>query len=389
MTVYLFAVVLSLALPAFIRGRSIRKNKILYLSVVFGVTFLITALRSASVGIDTPLFIDVFKNVHAFGVNELPRNTQVEKGYVLLCYAFGRLFGAGSYQIMFALTGGIISFAFARIIYKYSRSVEFSTFLYVACILPATLNVFRQYTALALLLLAYDGILDKKIWRAVLFTLLAYCFHMTAILFLPLVLLALPKVKWDSRWVVAAFVSSIALFIAYAPMVRLITMVFPQYARFFSSTKFMSTQSISPIYAIVFLYTIVMMALLFVDFKRRELDGKWRMTRRIACASDEFEEQALMFFFMMFFGYLLTYLISTKIWIASRFVYYFQFSLLLALPNAFECVKRLTVSRPLQKFRKLAHATMILVVLLLFAFFVYYLNNDPHGIVPYQIFLSD
>ena len=95
-----------------------RNVKKLYLQGVFIIAFLYSALRGVNVGIDTRQYYSIFNNIAMRGISELPRNTEMEKGYMFLCWALSKI--VNHPQIVIIVTSAVICYGFYNIIKDYS-----------------------------------------------------------------------------------------------------------------------------------------------------------------------------------------------------------------------------------------------------------------------------
>ena len=94
------------------------------------------------------------------------------------------------YSVTFFIFTLIINFLVLKIIYKYSKNIEFSLLMYVIMggYITAT-NITRQFIALAIYVYSIQYLVDKKYIKYLIFGLIAYQFHTTAIVVVLLSLL--------------------------------------------------------------------------------------------------------------------------------------------------------------------------------------------------------
>ena len=106
-------------------------------------------------------------------------------GFFLLMKVVSRLTG-GNYQIFISLVSAFIMFVLGRFLRKYSPDSLQSVLYYMGLLLyPFLFSALKQSIAMAFVLLAFDGIVEKKPLRFLLFVALAAFFHIPALVFLP------------------------------------------------------------------------------------------------------------------------------------------------------------------------------------------------------------
>jgi hypothetical protein len=92
----------------------------------------------------------------------------------------------GNYQTFIVLTSAIIMICFAHFVKRYSVSPVQSFCYYWGLLLYAfTFSAEKQGIAMAVLLLAFDAIIDKKVLKFILLVILASLFHFPALVFMP------------------------------------------------------------------------------------------------------------------------------------------------------------------------------------------------------------
>ena len=198
MWVYLFNVI-TIPIYAFL----IKDRKKFVLLVALQL-FLISALRSITVGVDLDNysagyeyikdldFGDLLSRLRLSGLADIYYAFSYENGYAVLNW-FSAHMGLSFHGFM-VLCSVINIGAVSLFVYKYSKKpwisfVIFSTFGF----LPFTFGILRQSLAIAMILFSYMFLDKNKKIYSLLFFLIAFSFHRTAILCLPLLLLAHKK----------------------------------------------------------------------------------------------------------------------------------------------------------------------------------------------------
>lgn len=348
-----------------------QKVKELYLKAVFLTAFIIAGLRGISVGRDTASYFSIFNRISEFGITELPRSTELEKGYMILCWLLSKI--SDSPQILLVVSSGIISYSFYIIIKKYSDNYLLSSLIFIATIFTVTMNVTRQYIALGFIFLAFINIIDKNKRRALVFMALAISMHYSAILFLPIMIFSFEKINLTKRRLVVMGFGMILIIPLFSALLDLIVSLFPQYNRFLGSERYSMTSEIS---TQMILYMAVIMVCIVIGMKiQHNAENPEDSSEKLLVKEDT---QYYLFVFL-FIGYVVSYVVSTKMLMAYRMVYYFQASQVIVIPNM---INRLSNTK-LEKSNRILSAVFV-------AYFIYtginYIRVDPHDVLPYTFF---
>ena len=181
-----------------------RKSIPYYISILFCITLLtvIIGLRDFGIGTDTDVYIKPFfyntKWIH--NISDFI-STDGDLGFVLLAF-ISKSFSDDPQSLLVITELWICLFTFAgihEINSKYKR-VEWTTFLllWLFTFLNASMNLMRQYCAMAMLLLAFAFLLNNKWKKAIVLQVLSYFFHSSAIIFVPIFGI-LYLSKWENR----------------------------------------------------------------------------------------------------------------------------------------------------------------------------------------------
>lgn len=351
-----------------------------YLRLIFITAFVYSGFRGPSVGRDTLPTLQIFDSIAVNGLAELPRNTEIEKGYMVLCFVLSRI--TANHQIILIVTSAIVCHAFYLIISKYSSNPMLSSAVFISCIFTVTLNVSRQYMALAFVLYALMFSLKKRKAETLIMLITAGMTHYTAFIFLPILLLSFRKFKFTrSKLVLVGGISVLAVPL-YMSLVSLIISFLPQYARFLTSARYSASSEISYSFVAFLILILLLDAWSIIPARIR---GRILIIQRggaHAPINDERSEISVVnyMFTLLFIEYIVIYFIAAKLWIAGRLIYYFQMALIIVLPNMLDNLKK-----------KCGHKSIILMItcffLLYYVYFGYrYFINDPHEVLPYMFF---
>lgn len=197
MTIYLYNV---FSLPVY---RIFIKNKKAFCTIVAIQMFLILAMRSEFMAADIPLYRSFYNYIadfapqdffHGYFIDAKLWTLGFESGYVLLnwiCNALGLTF-----HDFLVVCAAINMVSFGSFIYWYSDSpcisfiifAAFGDFFYCFAIL-------RQMLSISVALWGVHSLMQDNVKRAIVFFVLAFSFHSTAILIFPLLFLYKIKIK--------------------------------------------------------------------------------------------------------------------------------------------------------------------------------------------------
>ena len=228
-----------------------QKKKALYLFWALLPLALMTMFHSENIGNDTRAYTGLFELVRRMTLKQALSIQRYEKGYVLFTYALTRMFSSS--QSILIGVGAIMYFSLARWLKKWSAAPGLFVCLIVEMlIIDGWMSVLRQTLATAVLLFAFDAVLEKKPLRFVLLVILAAQFHAAAYAFL----FAYPVVwwfkeyrigkngmlnrSWKFEWLVVGCAVSLALFLQ--PVLNMLLRFFPKY-QYYVSGAYMNGQA--------------------------------------------------------------------------------------------------------------------------------------------------
>lgn len=192
--IYILPIIIGLVFNRFLS----RKNLCWLLVIMYT---LIGALRSIYVGFDTRTYQSHFNQTQWMGWDQILQYYGDEPGYYALCKILNNL--GCSFQILLAVISIISMLAFGRLIYQYSKSVITS----FAMLVPFqyygfTLSGERQTIALSIILLAFPLILQRKFIKYLICVGIAYLFHHSALVAIPLYFLLIKRVTYKKRLII-------------------------------------------------------------------------------------------------------------------------------------------------------------------------------------------
>jgi len=208
-SIFMFIAILTYAFTVHIAASEVKKQKYKkQYCILMGIfLFLIAALRSTSVGIDSEAYSYLFYQVKGRSWERLYYYYPKETWF----YIFMKLLTiiSSDHQILFAVTGIIFAYAISHFIYRYSKNCMLSFVMLIPMMyFSFTLTGLRQTIALSIMLLSIDLIVKRKVLYFILSVWIASNFHQSAFLFLPAYFLTSKKVT-DVRIIVYALAAPI------------------------------------------------------------------------------------------------------------------------------------------------------------------------------------
>lgn len=219
MLYYILIVILFLALLAKASGKKGRRG--LY---VFAILLLIlfSALRNGFLYPDISNYYDYFNGQYRLS------DENMGVGYRLLntvCHWF-----SSSFQFVLIVISVFVVGCYGKVIKEYSPYIWFSLFLYVLINYYPSFFILRQYLALAVCLLSLKYIIKRDSVRFGIYTLVAFSFHATALLIVPLYFLyGMKATKMNMSLLAAGSVFFVVAFMSIADYVNLFSAYYAHY----------------------------------------------------------------------------------------------------------------------------------------------------------------
>ena len=175
-------------LLAFLMRGDLSRNK-QYIIVACLLMFSLYGLRDAySIGNDSSTsYLHLFQAMETTTWSELWENSDLNNNVVWnMTVKLGYELLNGNYQLFIVLLSAFVMLVFGRFIYRYSSS-PVQSFVYYWGLLFYTFNfnALKQSVAMALILLAFDAVMERRLLRYLLLVTLATLFHFPAAIFLP------------------------------------------------------------------------------------------------------------------------------------------------------------------------------------------------------------
>jgi len=160
---------------------SFRKYYTIYCGIL---VFLVSAFRDFSVGTDIASYI---KNYLALttSFDEIEWSIKTEIGFLLYNVLLKKL--CVSARMYIIITSAFFTYVFSRFIYKFSNNIGLGFLIHITIGLFAmSFSGIRQTFAICFILLAFEQIKNKKLIKFIVLWIIAVSFHYSAIIMLPL-----------------------------------------------------------------------------------------------------------------------------------------------------------------------------------------------------------
>jgi len=165
-----------------IKDKNFIKENSKYLFIIIGILTLFLLLRSTKVGIDTKNYENIFNYCREKNIIELLTYERHEIGYKYYT-KFISLFT--NYHLFLCITSVITMMGIYFFIKENSKNYFLSILLFITFnFYGYYFGILRQSIAISILLCGYKYVFEKKIWKFLLFVLLATLFHKTAFIFI-------------------------------------------------------------------------------------------------------------------------------------------------------------------------------------------------------------
>lgn len=258
-----YEILMAFFMGAFHPMENAKKKRYLFLALFPLVAM--TMFHSENIGNDTRAYTDIFEDVKEMTLKMALSNGRFEKGYMLFTYVLTRLFS--SRQCVLIAEGAIVYLSLSRWLNKWCKAPGLFVCLIVEMLeIDGWMSAARQSLAVAVLLFAYDALVEKKLLRFFILVILAAQFHAVAYVFL----LAWPMLWWvdeyrrnslEKKWqfekLMAVCVVGIALLTW--PMINLLLKIFPKY-QYYMSGVYMDGQARLAIILKIIVYALMLLA---------------------------------------------------------------------------------------------------------------------------------
>ena len=358
MNIYMVMAAAVLLLAVLMRG-SLPHNK-RYIIIACLLMFALYGLRDAySIGNDSSSsYLHQFQRMEdtswtqlwddADLNNNFIWNATVKLGYELL---------GGDYQVFIVLISAFVMLVFGRFIYRYSSNpVQSIIYYWGLWFYTFNFNSLKQSIAMALILLAFDAVMERRVFRHLLLVALAALFHFPAAIFLPAYWIV--KLNPMRGFLILLGAALLAIYLWRDEIMNFVVQFYYEEHTFQGEDRFLTGK------------VMVMLALVFVAFVLRPPTRE----NRVYAATMQFVAIAT-----------LIQLFSVYNNVFERLAdYYFQFSVVF-VPFIFD--RRLTDRRNLEKTMMIQFGPYVLGALCLFRFYDI-VTRPTSFLMPFQFFFQ-
>lgn len=317
--------------------------------------WIVSGFRGPYVGTDTLSYLSIYDFSVSLPVQRLIKDTfGIEKGYILLNKLLSVVFDNRYSIILF--TSLLIIFGVLYFIKNNSSNLFMSVYLFITLYyFSVSMNIIRQFMVIAIFFIAYEKLKKSKIISFVLLILLASTIHSTALIYLGVLLISKIKPSVKNMRVIGLTAATLTAIFYVSPSI--ITSISGRYSQY-AGTKFFEGNSVGGT-------TIIWVAQIILYFcSMYILKNNLELT--------ESHKKSLFMFSVMILISVCIGIISTRIYIITRLIYYFDIFMIVLIP---EIVNQLIREKLFAKY---------LIYLVLALYFLYNLRQGGSGVVPYE-----
>lgn len=193
MIYYVLLIAIIIILYLVLSVLKIKNGQKKFLNISFLILFLFLALRAETTGTDLLNYKIFFNYSHSISLTRLTK--LIEPGYALYSFLIYKLTN-GNFQIMLIITAFISLIGPYCFIKNNSKNYFLSVIVYI-CLnyYLFTFSGLRQSIALSISLLSINYIKNQKIFKYLIFSFIAFCFHKSSIVFIPVYFLNKLNIK--------------------------------------------------------------------------------------------------------------------------------------------------------------------------------------------------
>lgn len=197
----------------------------------FFIAFLVSATR-LGIGTDYNLYINMNKLFNEnLSIAEQMRRIDVEPGWVVVNLIVKQLFNDPHYVIVVASLIFVGCAYISIYLYRDKISITIAILLLMCTIYFQSFNLIRQYIAIGILMISIKSIEDKKLFKFLMFNILAFLFHYTSICFVIVYFYVNIREKNKSKKILMLFCVFILL-LFYNQLISIIAGIIPAFSKY-------------------------------------------------------------------------------------------------------------------------------------------------------------
>lgn len=184
--IYIFSFIFPMSREGYTLSQTRQQHKMkmfVFIAIVFWT--LLVGLRSQSMGNDLGAYLPSFERISRCSWNKILNLNlyNYESGYVVFNKLIGTVWNNKQFFLFICAVCSIVPFGY--FIYRYSSDPLFSLIIYMGLpIMLAPFSALRQGIALAITVMSFKYIKEKKVFKFLILVLLASLFHSSALVFL-------------------------------------------------------------------------------------------------------------------------------------------------------------------------------------------------------------
>ena len=351
-------------LAAFLFSNGENKHtKKAYLSIVFFTLFFISAFRSINIGNDTATYVNFFelfgtmKSGLSFDTNSY-FESRIEIGYILfnkILYLISK-----DYLILLSTVSAFVIGVWVLHIYKYSSMTWLSVYLFINLrLFYFSLSGLRQSIAMAIVLLSYKFLKDRKVIHFCLIILIASMFHLSALIFI--LIYPLSRINFSYRFIGISVFIGCVLFVTFDKVLIYFLRVIPKYNMYLNSVYFDGNIKVASIVNFIIIFIIFIFGAM--------------VTKRKSSSIPSLNSELNILNHIVLLGAIISFL-SINASIVNRFTMYFFMFIVIYIPM----VLRYMGNEKL----KLIILYAILVFTLAYNIVILYYRPEWQNVYPYE-----
>ena len=340
------------------------KIDVLYISVVFLLFYIFLAFRDVSVGNDTVVYFDAYRNIADLSFKELlDYEGRFEIGYLFVNKVLSVF--SDSPQFLLIVTGIFIIVSNVQLLYRYSKFLWLSVLLYFLLrYFDANMNIVRQAIALGFICYSYSFLRTRRFWLFTVNVLIASLFHFSAVIFW--FAWFVTKIRFKRKYILLFF---IGLLITYGLSSSVLELLF-RYNIIYSyylDSDYLEGGKIAPLLNLLLNLCIIAVGFVTQSYKYGCIvEDKGRLMY--------INDNNIMFVILLMAAFIQT--IGLSFALMDRVAAYFQIFSVIFLPNSIKCIhdRRLYVIA----------TTLVVIVAILYYWIIITYRPDWNRIYPYH-----
>lgn len=293
--------------------KDLKKADTVYLTIASIILASLTGFRGKYVGADTSSYIANFHNMRRipFSVAISEKTGRMETGYKFLTRFIGIF--TDSEVVFLCVCAAIFAVCLWIYINTNSKNKFMSIMLYFTVQgFTFQTTAMRQALAMAIVLLSTEYIKQRKFWKFLIIVIFASFFHKSALSIIPMYFLAYFKI--DFKNFILYVIGGITLIVFRSPVMVLLSKLIND-DRYLDKTGF---EGGAIFVVLMYIITLVVTYIFHESFVKNDKNN--------------------ILFFNMTFISLIIYLMRYFVQIIERVSFYYQFGLMILLPNVIESI---------------------------------------------------